>query len=40
MKKVTEKELSIEHRDELFKTLKARFEKNTNRHKGIDWAKV
>ena len=34
------KELSPEHREEFFKTLKARFEKNTNRHKGIDWDKV
>ena len=25
---------------ELFKTLKARFEKNMNRHKGLEWAKV
>lgn len=24
----------------LLKTLKARFEKNTNRHKGLEWAKV
>src|ERR1051326_4061224 len=33
-------ELSPEQRDELLKTLKARFEKNMNRHKGLDWAKV
>jgi len=26
--------------EELLKTLKARFEKNMNRHKGLDWAKV
>jgi uncharacterized protein DUF4256 len=26
--------------EELLKTLKARFEKNKNRHKGLDWAKV
>jgi hypothetical protein len=26
--------------DELFKVLKARFEKNMGRHKGIEWAKV
>jgi hypothetical protein len=26
--------------DELFKTLKARFEKHMNRHKGMTWAKV
>jgi hypothetical protein len=27
-------------RDALFKTLKARFEKNMHRHHGLDWAKV
>lgn len=34
------KELSASQRDELLKTLKARFEKNMNRHKGLEWAKV
>lgn len=34
------KELSTEQREELLKTLKARFEKNMNRHKGLEWAKV
>jgi hypothetical protein len=34
------KELSTEQRDQFFKTLKARFEKNMNRHKGLEWAKV
>lgn len=34
------KELSQEERDELLTTLKARFEKNTNRHEGLEWAKV
>ncbi len=34
------KELSLEHRQELLRTLKARFEKNMNRHKGLEWAKV
>jgi hypothetical protein len=34
------KALSQEHREELLEELKARFEKNMNRHKGIDWAKV
>jgi hypothetical protein len=34
------KMLSSEQRNELLKTLKARFEKNTNRHKGLEWAKV
>lgn len=31
--------LSPEQRD-LLRTLKARFEKNMNRHKGLEWAKV
>jgi hypothetical protein len=34
------KTLSPKQREELFKTLKARFEKNMNRHKGLEWAKV
>jgi len=34
------KELSLEQREELLRTLKARFEKNMNRHKGLEWAKV
>jgi len=34
------KELSPEMREELLKTLKTRFEKNMNRHKGLEWAKV
>jgi hypothetical protein len=34
------KEFSADQRDELLKTLKARFEKNMNRHKGLEWAKV
>ena len=34
------RELSPEQRDELIKTLKSRFEKNMNRHKGLEWAKV
>lgn len=33
-------ELSPEQREELLKTLKTRFEKNMNRHKGLEWAKV
>ena len=36
----TKKKLSPELRDELMKTLKNRFEKNMNRHKGLEWAKV
>ncbi len=38
--KITKKELSPKQRDELLAALKARFEKNLNRHKGLDWAKV
>jgi len=34
------KELSSEQREELLAVLKARFEKNVNRHKGLDWAKI
>ena len=36
----TKKDLSPKQREELLKILKARFEKNQNRHKGIEWAKV
>jgi hypothetical protein len=32
--------LSKEQRKELLAALKARFEKNVNRHKGLEWAKV
>ena len=31
------KELSPQQREELLRTLKARFEKNVNRHKGLEW---
>ncbi len=34
------KKLSPEQREELLGTLKARFEKNMNRHKGLGWVKV
>ena len=34
------KELSPNQREELLNTLKARFEKNEARHKGIEWANV
>src|SRR5437588_2183010 len=42
MKKMSsnKKELPPEQREELLTTLKARFEKNMNRHKGLEWAKV
>ena len=32
--------LSKKQHEELLNTLKTRFEKNMNRHKGLDWAKV
>jgi hypothetical protein len=32
--------LSPEHRDALLATLKTRFERNMNRHSGLDWASV
>ena len=38
--KSNKKELSPKQREELFRALKARFEKNMNRHKGLEWAKV
>jgi len=34
------KDLSPEQREELLRVLKARFEKNMNRHKGLEWDKV
>jgi hypothetical protein len=34
------KDLSSEQREELLRALKARFDKNMNRHKGLEWAKV
>src|SRR3954447_22734151 len=36
----TKKELSPQHREELLTLLKTRFEKNMNRHKGLEWTKV
>ena len=35
-----ERELSENQREELLAVLKARFEKNMHRHKGLNWAKV
>jgi hypothetical protein len=35
-----QKELSPKQREELLRALKDRFEKNMNRHKDLDWAKV
>ena len=34
------KQLSPKQSEELLTALKARFEKNLNRHKGVEWAKV
>src|SRR5579864_8548499 len=34
------KDLSAKQREELLKALKARFEKNMDRHQGLEWAQV
>jgi len=34
------KDMPAKQREELLGALKVRFEKNTNRHKGLEWAKV
>src|ERR1051325_5528051 len=36
----SKKQLSAEQRQELLGTLKTRFEKNMNRHKGLEWTAV
>jgi len=36
----TKTELSRKQREELLRALKARFEKNMNRHEGLEWAKI
>jgi hypothetical protein len=36
----SKRDLSPTQREELLGTLKARFEKNANRHKGVEWAQV
>ena len=38
--KSNKKKLSSPQSEELLKTLKARFEKNMSRHKGLEWPKV
>src|SRR2546423_4344505 len=38
--KSNKRKLSPEQQKELLKALKARFEKNMNHHKGLEWAKV
>jgi len=40
MSKKIKKKLSLMQSNELLKILNARFEKNMNRHKGIDWTKI
>jgi hypothetical protein len=40
MSNATKKQLSPEQREELLRVLKVRFEKNMNRHKGLEWTKV
>ena len=37
---MSKQEFSVKHREELLKTLKARFEKNPNRHKDLEWTKI
>ncbi|MBN2001441.1 DUF4256 domain-containing protein [candidate division KSB1 bacterium] len=32
--------MDVKQREELLRTLKVRFEKNINRHQGLEWAKV
>ncbi|KFF04616.1 DUF4256 domain-containing protein [Flavobacterium reichenbachii] len=34
------KELTIDQQEELLKVLQIRFEKNMQRHKGLDWSKI
>ena len=36
----TKKELSLTQKEELFKVLKTRFERNIQRHKGLEWEKI
>jgi hypothetical protein len=38
--KMSKSKMSPQQREELLKALKARFDKNMNRHKGLEWAKV
>ena len=38
--KSSKKKLAPEQREELLRTLKTRFEKNMNRHKGLEWTNV
>jgi hypothetical protein len=36
----TNKDLSPQQREQLLRTLQARFEKNMNRHEGLEWGRV
>jgi hypothetical protein len=38
--KSNKKGLTREHREELLRAIKARFEENIDRHQGLEWAKV
>jgi hypothetical protein len=38
--KSNKKDLSPQQREQLLSVLKARFEKNMNRHRGVEWARV
>ena len=40
LREAAETELSSDQREKLLRTLKARFDKNINRHKGLEWADV
>lgn len=40
MTKINKNELSPEQLDALLRALKVRFEKNMNRHKGLEWTNV
>jgi hypothetical protein len=40
MSKENKKDLSTEQGEEILKTVKDRFEKNTNRHKSLEWSKI
>jgi hypothetical protein len=40
MKTMSNLTLSAKQREELLKALQGRFEKNMNRHKGLEWAQA
>src|SRR4051812_6886410 len=39
-KTMSKPKLSAKDREELLRALRARFQKNMNRHKGVEWAQV